>query len=94
MKKRINQSKKDVISSEKKGRFFRGTVVSDKADKTVVVLVDRYQKHSKYGKRYKISKKYKAHDEQNKFKKGNKVIIQECQPISKDKKWTIATKYE
>ena len=58
-------------------------------DKTVIVLVNRYKKHPKYKKRYKISKKYKAHDENNKFKTGDKVVIQETRPISKDKKWIV-----
>ena len=89
MRKKINHQKKEAPASEKKGRFLRGVVISDKTDKTAVVLVDRYQKHPKYGKRYKISKKYKAHDEQNKLKKGDKAVIQECRPISKDKRWRV-----
>jgi len=74
---------------KKKGRLFKGVIVSDKMDKTVTVLVNRYRKHPKYKKRYKISKKYKAHDEKNKFKTGDKVVIQETRPISKDKKWEV-----
>jgi len=58
-------------------------------DKTVTVLVNRYKQHPKYKKRYKVSKKYKAHDEKNKFKTGDKVIIQETRPISRDKKWKV-----
>lgn len=89
MKKKINHQKKSAPAPEKKDRFLRGVVVSDGMDKTVVVLVNRYQKHPKYGKRYKISKKYKAHDEQNKFKKGDQVVIQGCRPISKNKRWRV-----
>jgi small subunit ribosomal protein S17 len=72
-----------------KGRTLKGIVVSDKMDKTVVVLVTRYKEHPKYKKRYKISKKYKVHDGENKVKVGDEVIIQECKPISKNKKWRI-----
>lgn len=84
-----NKVKKDKNVEEKKGRFFKGVVVSDKMDKTVVVLVNRYKKHPKYKRRYKVSKKYKVHDEKNEYKKEDKVIIQECRPISKNKKWKV-----
>jgi small subunit ribosomal protein S17 len=66
-----------------------GTVVSDKMDKTVVVNVTRYVAHKKYGKYYKIDKRYKAHDEANEYKVGEKVIIQEVKPISKDKTFKV-----
>lgn len=68
-------------------RTLKGVVVSDKMDKTVVVLVERLKQHPRYKKRYKVHKKYKAHDPENKYKIGNKVVIQESRPISKDKKW-------
>lgn len=70
----------------------KGTIVSDAMQKTVVVLVNRYFKHPKYGKYIRRSKKYKAHDEKNEHKKGDKVIIQECRPISKDKKFMVLSK--
>ncbi|MFH1611824.1 MAG: 30S ribosomal protein S17 [bacterium] len=76
-------------NSKAKGKLLRGVVVSDKMDKTITVIVTRFKKHPKYKKRYKISKKYKAHDESNKFKEGDRVIIQECSPISKDKRWKV-----
>jgi len=82
-------NKKNKELKENKGRLFKGVIVSDKMDKTVTVLVNRYKKHPKYKKRYKISKKYKAHDEKNEFKIGDKVVIQETRPISKDKKWIV-----
>ncbi|MBU1255549.1 30S ribosomal protein S17 [Patescibacteria group bacterium] len=86
----MNKENKELKENkEKKGRLFKGVIVSDKMDKTVIVLVNRYKKHPKYKKRYKISKKYKAHDENNKFKTGDKVVIQETRPISKDKKWIV-----
>jgi len=74
---------------ENNKKTLKGTVVSDKMDKTVVVLVERIKEHPKYRKRYKISKKYKAHDPENKYHNGDKIIIQECRPISKDKKWIV-----
>lgn len=67
----------------------KGVVVSDKMDKTVVVKVDRYVKHAKYGKFYTISKRYKAHDENNEHKVGEVVIIEESRPISKDKTFVV-----
>ncbi len=70
----------------------KGVIVSDKMDKTVVVKVDRYVKHPKYGKFYTISKRYKAHDEKNEHKVGEVVIIEESRPISKDKTWKVAEK--
>lgn len=66
-----------------------GIVVSDKMDKTVVVQIVRKAKHPLYGKTVKITKKYKAHDEENVAKIGDKVMIAETRPISKDKKWRL-----
>ena len=77
-----------------KSRRLKGMVISDKMDKTIVVSVARLKKHPRYKKRYRVNKKYKAHDEKNEFKIGDQVIIGECRPISKGKKWIIATKYE
>lgn len=79
-------------SKETKGRFLKGVIVSDKMDKTVVVLVNRYKKHPKYKKRYKVGKKYKADDPKNKYKIGDKVIVQETRPISRDKRWKVVKK--
>jgi len=70
-------------------RVLTGTVVSDKADKTVVVRVERRVKHPLYGKIIRLSKKYHAHDEGNSFKAGEQVRIEECAPISKQKTWTV-----
>lgn len=66
-----------------------GIVVSDKMDKTIVVQVVRKAKHPLYGKTVKITKKYKAHDEENAAKIGDKVMISETRPLSKDKKWRL-----
>jgi len=81
--------KKEIIKKEAGGKILKGVVVSDKMDKTVVVSVSRFVKHPKYGKFYNVSKKYKAHDEENKYKTGDKVEIMETRPISKDKKFKV-----
>jgi small subunit ribosomal protein S17 len=73
-------------------RELSGIVVSDKMDKTIVVQVETIKKHPKYSKRYKSHKKYKSHDENNEFKIGDKVTIQETRPISRDKKWQTVKK--
>jgi len=70
-------------------RVLTGTVVSDKADKTVVVSVERRVKHPLYGKIIKRSKKYHAHDSENAFHTGEIVRIEECAPVSKLKTWTV-----
>lgn len=67
-----------------------GKVVSDKMKDTVVVLVERYEKHPRYGKYIRRSKKFKAHDEGNTAKVGEKVTIVETRPISKDKHFKLA----
>lgn len=69
-----------------------GIVVSDKMQKTVVVKVERIKEHPKYKRRYKIHKKYKAHDESGEFHVGDKVIIEECPPISRDKNFKVLKK--
>ena len=70
-------------------RILIGTVVSDKTDKTVVVKVERKVKHPLYGKIIRRSKKYHAHDEDNAFKTGETVRIEETAPISKLKTWKV-----
>ena len=72
-----------------KKKTFTGTVVSDKMKDTVVVLVERYEKHPKYGKFIKHKKKFKAHDAGNTKRIGEKVTIAETKPISKDKRFII-----
>lgn len=73
-------------------RILQGTVVSDKADKTVVVLVERRVRHPLYGKIVRRSKKYHAHDEANAIQAGDVVRIEECRPISKQKSWRVLEK--
>lgn len=69
-----------------------GKIISDKMQKTVVVEVERIKEHPKYKRRYKVSKKYKAHNEKGEYKVGDRVIIEECRPISKEKKWRVVGK--
>lgn len=70
-------------------RVLNGTVVSDKNDKTVVVKVERRFTHPLFHKVVRRSKNYHAHDENNEFKVGEKVSIEECGPISKQKSWVV-----
>ena len=70
-------------------RILIGTVVSDKTDKTVVVKIERKVKHPLYGKIIRRSKKYHAHDEENVFKTGETVRIEETRPMSKLKTWKV-----
>ncbi len=75
-----------------KNRILKGIIVSDKMQKTVVVEINRLKLHPKYKKRYKVSNRFKAHDEKGEYHTGDKVIIQETRPISKDKKWIVISK--
>lgn len=70
-------------------RVLQGTVVSNKADKTVTVRVDRRVEHPVYKKTINRSKKYHAHDEDNKCQEGDVVSIMECRPMSKTKSWQV-----
>ena len=81
-------------SKDIKHRKLKGVVVSDKMSKTRVVAVERFKKHAKYKKYYKVTTKFKAHDEKNEFKTNDAVIIQETRPLSKDKRWVITGKIE
>ena len=67
----------------------QGIVVSDKMQKTVVVQVERIREHPKYKKRFKVHKKYKAHDEKEECRVGDKVLIEETRPLSKEKRWKV-----
>jgi small subunit ribosomal protein S17 len=81
----VNMNKND----NKKRKTLSGTIVSNKMKDTAVVLVERYIKHRKLGKYYKVRKKHKAHNLGNKHQEGEKVTIEECQPISRDKHFKI-----
>ena len=80
-----------VAAPEKKTiqKKFSGVVVSDKNDKTIVVLVERVKLDPKYKKRFVTSSRYKVHDEKNEFKTGDKVTFVECRPMSRDKRWRV-----
>jgi len=75
---------------ESKHKFRLGQVVSDKMDKTVVVAVETPKRHRLYKKTIKRVVKYKAHDEKNKCRAGDKVIIVETRPLSREKRWRVA----
>lgn len=75
-------------------RTLTGKVVSDKMDKTVVVLVERKVKHPIYGKVIRLSKKFHAHDEKNEFGIGDTVVIAESRPLSKTKTWVVSALVE
>ncbi|HNX10863.1 MAG TPA: 30S ribosomal protein S17 [bacterium] len=68
---------------------FKGEVVSDKNDKTIIVRVERVKIHPKYHKRYTVSSHYKVHDEKNEYKVGDVVTFVECRPLSRDKRWRV-----
>lgn len=70
-------------------RIMQGTVVSDKNDKTVVVVVERITRHPVLKKTIRRSKKFHAHDAENKFKTGDLVLIQECAPHSRLKRFEV-----
>ena len=77
------------MSEEKVERSLMGRVVSDKMDKSIVVLLERQVKHPMYGKFVKRSKKYHVHDENNECREGDVVMFKECRPLSKTKHWTL-----
>jgi len=73
----------------KQRKVYTGTVVSDKMDKTITVIVDTYKKSPLYGKRVKVSKKFHAHDEAGLAKIGDTVTIMETRPLSKTKRFRL-----
>jgi len=85
------KEKKDIKENKAKQRnkVLSGIVVSDKMMNTIVVKVQRFVKHPKIGKYIKIAKKFKVHDEGNTAKIGDKVLIKETKPISKDKSFIL-----
>lgn len=79
-----------VAGTERKRRkTFRGRVVSDKMQKSVVVTIERLVKHPLYGKRIKRTSRYTVHDETNDCKEGDLVEIMETRPMSKTKRWRV-----
>lgn len=78
-----------MTEAKKLVRTLKGQVVSDKMDKSIVVKVERKEKHPVYGKYVLKSSKYKAHDENNECGIGDTVTISETRPLSKSKSWTL-----
>ena len=74
-----------------KAKTREGVVVSDKMDKTVVVMVERMVQHAKYKKHLRQRKKFKAHDQENRCGVGDRVLIAETRPLSRHKRWTVRT---
>jgi small subunit ribosomal protein S17 len=79
-----NATKKEI-----KRRRLEGIVVSSKMEKTAVVKVEELKFHPKYKKYYRAHKKFKAENPDNKYKEGDKVVIEATRPLSKDKRWRI-----
>lgn len=75
-------------------RVLKGTVVSNKGDKSITVLVERTVKHPLIGKTVRLSKKYRAHDATNLCNVGDTVTIVECAPISKHKRFMLAERVQ
>ncbi|MCX6720566.1 MAG: 30S ribosomal protein S17 [Candidatus Staskawiczbacteria bacterium] len=73
-------------------KLLQGIVVSDKMQKTVVVEVESIKEHPKYKRRYKFHNRFKAHDEAGQYHVGDKVVIEETKPMSKDKNWIVLRK--
>ena len=77
------------MSERPKRKVRTGVVVSDKMDKTVVVLIENNIRHKLYNRTIKKSKRFKAHDEENRCKVGDRVKIMETRPLSKEKRWRV-----
>ena len=77
-----------------KKRQLKGIIVSDKMTKTAVVSVVRLKKHPKYKKYFKVTKRFKVHDEKNEYREGDRVIIEETRPLSKEKRWGVVRKIQ
>lgn len=88
MVKADTQQQKEEKETPQK-RKFSGVVVSDRAEKTVLVRVDRVKQHPKYKKRYTVSRKFPVHDEKQQCRKGDWVDFIECRPLSKKKRWRV-----
>ncbi|MBI4425979.1 MAG: 30S ribosomal protein S17 [Candidatus Kerfeldbacteria bacterium] len=73
-------------------RRLMGTVVADRMAKTVVVRIERVKTHPQYRKQFRVSTKLKAHDEQRQFHVGDRVVIEETRPWSKDKRWRVVSR--
>ncbi|MDF1780896.1 MAG: 30S ribosomal protein S17 [Alcanivoracaceae bacterium] len=83
-----------MSEAKKLRRTVTGKVVSNKADKTITVMVERRVKHPVYGKFLRRSTKLTAHDETNQCREGDVVTIEECRPLSKRKTWMLVSVVE
>ena len=81
-----------VSHKEMPQKSLRGVVVSDKMQKTIVVAVTRLKTHPKYKKQFKVTSRFKAHDEKEEYHVGDKVVIAETRPMSRDKRWRVTGK--
>jgi small subunit ribosomal protein S17 len=81
-----------MLNQFAKKRKLEGVVVADKMQKTRIVEVVRFKKDSKYLKYYRVSRRFKAHDENNEYHSGDKVVIEETRPLSREKRWRIIRK--
>jgi small subunit ribosomal protein S17 len=88
------QQQAEGTEADRRKRQLVGTVVSNKMDKTCVVQVTRRFRHTKYKKYVNERRRYKAHDERNEANIGDRVMIVECRPISRDKRWRLQTVLE
>ncbi|MGE4554637.1 MAG: 30S ribosomal protein S17 [Candidatus Paceibacterota bacterium] len=77
------------MEKKKSKRLLRGIIVSAKMEKTAVVEVEHLKFHPKYKKYYRVHRRFKAHNPDNLFKEGERVIIEEIRPLSKEKRWKI-----
>ncbi len=80
------------MEQNKKQRQLQGVVVSDKMNKTVVVEIRSLKKHPKYKKYFKVTKRFKAHNPEDQYHTGDKVVIGETRPVSKEKRWIVLNK--
>ncbi len=87
----MSEEKKTIEEKKVQRRQFTGVVTSAKSDKTIVVEVERSQRHKLYGKFFVKSRKFHVHDEQNQYAEGDSVNFVECRPLSKTKRWRVVT---
>jgi small subunit ribosomal protein S17 len=83
------QSKAAAPAAAEAGKTLTGKVVSNKMQKTITVLVERYVPHPQYGKYLRRTTKFLAHDENNESREGDTVAIEECRPLSRHKSWRL-----
>lgn len=91
IEKQITADAAEVTTGRKKSRkrTLIGIVISDKMDKTRIIMVERRLAHTKYGKFMTRRARYKAHDERNEYRMGDRVEIIESRPLSREKRWRV-----